>query len=272
MDSSDSSDARVEDSVPAHSGEGDASSAAQVVIEAAAERRISPTMLGQMLVSAGRSILDEDDLLTVLQRVTAIACEVIAGADSAGVTIDLGGRTFTAVHTDGRTLRVDTEQYDAGEGPCLQAARQRQVVVVDFQDAARRWPGFAAAAREEGIHSFLAAPLFTDETTLGSLNLYGRSPQAFDDPAAEMVDLLTAALSRALGDFARFKTARDTAESLRQAMQTRAPIEQAKGVLMAMHGIDANQAFDLLRRQSQHSNIPVRVIATDLIKATNSER
>jgi GAF domain-containing protein len=237
-----------------------------VAIAAAAEMRISPTALATMLVAAGRSIVDEDDLLTLLQRVTAIAKEAVDGADSVGVTIDLAGRTYTAVHTDQRTLRVDAEQYDAGEGPCLLASRTKTVVLVDADDAMERWPRFAAAAREEGIRSFLAAPLFTGETSLGSFNLYGRTRAAFDAVDAEVLDLLTETVSRTISDFARFRTARDTAESIQRALQTRAPIEQAKGMLMAIHGIDADGAFDMLRRQSQADNVPIRTISADLVR------
>jgi AmiR/NasT family two-component response regulator len=53
-------------------------------------------------------------------------------------------------------------------------------------------------------------------------------------------------------------------------MQTRAPIEQAKGVLMAIHGVDADQAFDMLRRHSQDTNVPVRVIAADFLEKTTT--
>lgn len=238
---------------------------ADLVIAAAAEERITPTVLGRMLVSAGRSITDEDDLLSVLQRVAGIAHDAIEGADSTGVTIDLGGRTFTAVHTDNRTLRVDTEQYDAGEGPCLHASRTRTIVLVDAGEAVDRWPRFAAAAAEEGIHSFLAAPLFTPEQTLGSFNLYGRTRLAFDSLDAEILDLLTTAVSRAIGDFARFKSARDVAESIQRALEHRAPIEQAKGMLMAIHGINADQAFDLLRKHSQDANVRLRTVAANLV-------
>ena len=223
-------------------------------------------MLARMLVSAGNSIDDEDELLSVLQRVVGIAHDVIVGADSTGVTIDLGGRTFTAVHTDHRTLRVDSEQYEAGEGPCLHASRTRSIVLVDAVDAVDTWPRFASAAAEEGIRSFLAAPLFTPEHTLGSLNLYGRNQSAFDDVDAEILDLLTTAVSRAIGDFARFKSEREVAESIQRALEHRAPIEQAKGMLMAIHGINADEAFDLLRKQSQETNVRLRTVAANFVE------
>lgn len=262
----DTSDPRVEDSIPTDVLDGtETEQAAEIVVDAAIRNTMSPSALGRILVDAGRSVADEDDLLTLLQHVAGIAQEAVDGADHTGITIDLGGLTYTAVHTDEQTLRIDSEQYEAGEGPCLHAARTRTIVLLDSEQAMARWPRFAAGARDEGINSFLAAPLFTDDQTLGSFNLYGRSQHAFDSLDAEILDLLTAAVSRAIGDFARFKSARDTAESIQRVLQTRAPIEQAKGVLMAMRGIDADEAFDVLRVQSQETNVPVRVLAVDFL-------
>ncbi|MGK2880449.1 MAG: ANTAR domain-containing response regulator [Mycobacterium sp.] len=259
-------DARTAESLPVHFSDDADEEAADVLLTAAAKGQISAAMVGDMLVSAGRSIIDEDDLLTLLQRVAEIGHEVIDGADSTGITIDLGGRTYTAVHTDDRTLRVDVAQYDAGDGPCLHAARTRTTVVVDAEDAAARWPGFAAAAAEQGIHSFLAAPLLTPDRTLGSFNLYGRTRASFDTLDADILDLLTATVSRTIGDFARFASARDVAESIQHALGTRAPIEQAKGMLMAIHGITADQAFDRLRKKSQDTNTRLHTVAVNFIK------
>jgi transcriptional regulator with GAF, ATPase, and Fis domain len=259
-------DRRTDASLPAAASAQDSGEAADLVIQAAADNRITPAMLGRMLLSASRSIADEDDLLTLLQHVGEIAHDAVDGADSTGVTIDLGGRVYTAVHTDQRTLRVDTEQYDAGEGPCLTASRTRTIVLVDSDEAAATWPRFAAAARDVGILSFLAAPLFTAEQTLGSLNLYGRSRSAFDNFDAEVLAMLTTAVSRAIGDFARFRSAYDVAATIQRALQTRAPIEQAKGMLMAIHQINADQAFDLLRRESQDTNVPLRTVAAEFVQ------
>jgi transcriptional regulator with GAF, ATPase, and Fis domain len=263
-------DPRTKASVPATTAQHASVEAADVVIAGAAHDELSPTMLGKMLVTAGRSIADEDDLLTLLQRVAGIAQEVIDGADSAGVTIDFGGRTYTAVHTDQRTLQVDDDQYDAGDGPCLHAARTGTTVLVDATAAVDRWPRFAAAAAAEGIYSFLAAPLHAAGQPLGSFNLYGRTRSAFDTLDGEILDLLTATVSRTIGDFARFRSASDVAESIERALATRGPIDQAKGMLMAIHGIDADQAFDRLRTQSQNTNTPLYAVATALIARVNT--
>lgn len=256
---------QTDDSILAAPADEATEQAADLVIAAADEDKLTPAKLGQLLVSVGRTVSDEDDLLTLLQRVVEIAHDAIDGADSTSLTIDLGGRTYTAVHTDDRTLRVDSEQYDAGDGPCLEASRTGAVVLVNADDPEDRWPRFTAAAREEEILSFLAAPLITGEQSLGSFNLYGRARSAFDTLDAEILELLTTTVSRTLGDFARFKSARDVADSIQRALQTRAPIEQAKGILMALHGVDADEAFDLLRRESQATNTRLHTVATELV-------
>ena len=256
---------QTDDSILAAPADEATEQAADLVIAAAAEDKLTPAKLGQLLVSVGRTVSDEDDLLTLLQRVVEIAHDAIDGADSTSLTIDLGGRTYTAVHTDDRTLRVDSEQYDAGDGPCLEASRTGTVVLVNADDPEDRWPRFTAAAREEEILSFLAAPLITGEQSLGSFNLYGRARSAFDTLDADVLELLTTTVSRTLGDFARFRSARDVADSIQRALQTRAPIEQAKGILMALHGVDADEAFDLLRRESQATNTRLHTVATELV-------
>ncbi|MDT5079397.1 MAG: hypothetical protein QOJ80_4034 [Mycobacterium sp.] len=259
-------DSRVENSILADAPDDATEMVADLVVVGTETRQLTPAELGRMLVRIGRSVADEEDLLELLQQVVEIAHEAIDGADSSGVTIDMGGRTYTAVHTDERTLKVDTEQYDADEGPCLHAARTGEVVLVDAEEAQEQFPAFCAAARAQGIRSFLAAPLFTNEQSVGSFNLYGRDPAAFDSLDAEILDLLTTTVSRTIGDFARYKSASRVAETIQGALENRAAIEQAKGMLMALHGIDDGAAFDMLRRESQAKNIRLHVIASDLVE------
>jgi response regulator NasT len=54
---------------------------------------------------------------------------------------------------------------------------------------------------------------------------------------------------------------REEAESLAEALAARKVIERAKGLLMTKEGISEQQAFERLRRASQVSGRPLRVIA-----------
>jgi two-component system, response regulator PdtaR len=58
---------------------------------------------------------------------------------------------------------------------------------------------------------------------------------------------------------------RDEAESLAEALAARKSIERAKGLLMAREGLSEQEAFARLRRASQVSGRPLRVVADALI-------
>jgi hypothetical protein len=55
-----------------------------------------------------------------------------------------------------------------------------------------------------------------------------------------------------------------TPEQLADVVADRAIIEQARGMLMLIFDIDADQAFDLLRTQSQTANVKLRTLARHL--------
>ena len=55
-------------------------------------------------------------------------------------------------------------------------------------------------------------------------------------------------------------------EAVQGIVEQRAPIEQAKGMLMFVYGIDANTAFDMLRDQSQNHNVKLRLVAEQIVK------
>jgi hypothetical protein len=63
----------------------------------------------------------------------------------------------------------------------------------------------------------------------------------------------------------RSQTARDIDEAVRRSAESRGTIEQAKGVLMATLAIDAEQAFSILKRQSQNGNVKLRDLAALLL-------
>jgi ABC-type hemin transport system ATPase subunit len=55
-------------------------------------------------------------------------------------------------------------------------------------------------------------------------------------------------------------------EAVREIAEKRAAIDQAKGMLMFVYGVDADAAFGLLRWQSQHHNVKLRLVAEQMLK------
>ncbi|HEU4676860.1 MAG TPA: GAF and ANTAR domain-containing protein [Motilibacteraceae bacterium] len=233
--------------------------------------RERPDDVAEVLNGLSTLLVDEEPTAQVLERVVQLATRTIPGCDAAGVTVVAGERPATAAHTDERTLAVDQAQYDVGDGPCLDAYRHRRINRVDLAEADDRWPAFVKAAQDEGIRSFLAAPLLVGEQALGALNLYSRSGNGFDALDEAFIGLLSAQAAAAVANATRYADVRQLAAQLEKALTSRAHIEQAKGVLMARHHVDEGTAFDLLRRESQHRNVKLRDVAEEVLATTRTE-
>lgn len=62
------------------------------------------------------------------------------------------------------------------------------------------------------------------------------------------------------------------AAQLRDALGSRAPIEQAKGILMATRGCTADEAFALLRDTSNQRNVKLRDLARQIVERAAGTR
>jgi GAF domain-containing protein len=217
-------------------------------------------------------LVDEDDLPGMLDRVSRLAASSIPDCDSAGVTLLAGDEPITAAASDQRTLAVDQAQYKVGDGPCLQAFRDKEVQRVVVEESFAQYPDFALAAHQMGIRSFLAAPLLVRDEGIGALNLYSSQPHGFTHLDEAVVVLFAAQAAVAVANSRLYQSARALSGQLTAAMASRAVIEQAKGVIMAMRNVDEDTAFDLLRRTSQAENRKLRQVATDVVAAAASGR
>ena len=122
----------------------------------------------------------------------------------------------------------------------------------------QRWPRFASRAATLGAASMLSFQLYVEGDNLGALNLYSGHPNGFDDES-EQVGLLFASHAAVA-----FADARQL-EHLSAAIATRDLIGQAKGILMERYSLDADQAFRVLTRISQHTNQRLHTIADELV-------
>jgi len=215
---------------------------------------------------------EEESLDRVLQRSVEQVTRGVPGADLASVTVMRDGKGETVASSTDRGWGIDADQYAAGDGPCLEAARTGEIVRVGVEEAFRRWPEFARSARTAGVASYLACPLVIGTEFVGSLNLYSEKPHGFGDLDVALLRVYMAAAVGAIGNARRFAEARQLAEDLTAAMNSRAVIDQARGALMALHGISAEQALDELSRQSQNTNVKLRVVAARLLDSLRDTR
>lgn len=211
-----------------------------------------------------RFLAGEDDLTAMHTKIALIATETIPGCDLASVSVMRAGRAVTPAFTSKTALLLDKAQYESGDGPCLAAIRHRGLehVTTASDD---RWPSFLAAASQHGVRATLSVPLGNDEAVMGSLNLYSQSLDAFDPSTTDAASAFADQIGVAVASATRYAESFELAQQLQQAMESRAVIEQAKGILMAAQRCSADVAFTILVRASQNQNRKLRAIAIEIV-------
>jgi ANTAR domain/GAF domain len=224
----------------------------------------SPAGLASLYANIGGELSAGHSPAEAFDSVARIAVERVPGTEWASITEGRRGRFVTVAATDERASAADGIQYELGTGPCVDAALQDDVFWTDDLSGDGRWPEFARrAAEEHGVRSMLSYRLFVgNDQVVASLNLYSTKLAAFDPGAHVLGTIVAAHGARAIG----LAAARQQTEQLEQALRTNRNIGTAVGVLITQHKITREQAFDLLRVASQHSNRKLTEIALEVIE------
>ncbi|MGN5239275.1 ANTAR domain-containing protein [Rhodococcus sp. SJ-3] len=214
----------------------------------------------------GRFGAGQPSTIAFLEQLCGWTVDTIPGAHMAGITlVDPDGTATTPAYTDPRVAEIGVDQYRTGQGPCLEAASAHTVVRVLLDEFPDRWPGFTAALRRLGVHSYLCAPLRLAGDHVGSLNLYSVDGDGFSDLDAALLKIYTT-VGETIIDLSRdLDQARRDVAGLRTAMESRAVIEQAKGALMFSRGIDEDAAFQTLVEASQRENVKLAAVAQRVV-------
>ena len=222
--------------------------------------------LAQSLSALSRFFVGDGTLHETLTRVAHHAEEALPVTDITGITMLVDGRATTAVFTDEVAPEIDTAQYETGIGPCLDSFRHRRIFRIDDTTKDDRWPPFSEAAAAFGIRSTLSVPLVANHEGLGALNLYSRKPNGFSEEDEVIASQFGAQAAIVLANAQAYWDAHLLSQNLAAAMQSRAVIEQAKGILMGAQRCSADEAFQILVRASQRENRKLREIAEDIVR------
>jgi GAF domain-containing protein len=218
----------------------------------------------------GRIKLSETDLDGVLGRVAELAKRTIPGADEVSVTLVRGKKAQTAAYTGDMARLLDEWQYHESDGPCLEAAALATTVSVPDLNDENRWPTYLPKAIDAGVHSSLSVGLPVYEKVTGALNLYSLKLDAFDEEAILVAQTFSGYAAVALANAHLYDTTATLARQMQAAMEHRAVIEQAKGILMSERHCSPEEAFVILSKLSQDSNRKLRDVAAALV--THAEK
>lgn len=221
--------------------------------------------LARSLRELGQLSVLDFTLPEMLERIVVIANDTVKGSRMAGLTLDVAGVASTAAYTDEKVPDIDEAQNGpVGRGPCVDAARHGQTFMIPSTSDDERWKAFSDSCVAHGVQSTVSAPIIPRSAKRAALNLYADTVDAFDAGDVELVEAFAMQAALAIENAEAYFSAKQLADQLQIALDTRVVIEQAKGLLMAQ-GRSGDEAFEVLRTRSQHDNRKLRDIASDVV-------
>jgi transcriptional regulator with GAF, ATPase, and Fis domain len=216
-----------------------------------------------------RIMFGEKSLDETLGQIAALARDTVPDIDEVSVTLVDREKAKTVVFTGELAVHLDERQYQNGTGPCLDAAVTGETVVVDVADESL-YPDFAHSAKRAGVTHSVSIGLPVPNRVVGALNIYASTPHRLSEETITLAQTFASYAGVAVANAALYNHSAELADQMRTAMESRSVIEQAKGILMARHGYDADEAFKSLSKMSQDSNRKLRDIAETIIDSRGS--
>ncbi len=218
-----------------------------------------------------------------LSQLTALAASQVAGCAAADVTVWRNGELTSQAASHPDLSRLVAVQVAAGRGPLLDAVAGEDPAAASAGDVSRsgaargpvvictdtltetRWPEFSAAALRMGVRSSVS--LSYRGPAVLTLTLVGLRPRALDRDRLQLAELLVAYGGAIVSAVADYGDSRRVADQLRESADSRAMVDQAKGILMHALGCSADEALGRMREVSQRSNIRATEVARRVIDA-----
>jgi GAF domain-containing protein len=219
-----------------------------------------------------RLLLEDASLEELLAQVLELTARALRSSVAVSVTVvEDDGSYATVAQSDAAAAAVDALQYELLEGPCIDALEQQDERYATDLATDQRWPAVAERASEVGLRCVFAVPLAINGSPIGALNIFGASPGGVTQDDRDLARRIAAPAATTLANARAYRRVSRLAGQLQEALDSRAVIERAKGVLMAREGCDAEVAFALLRKVSQDRNRKVRDVARALVEGAPAE-
>ena len=202
-----------------------------------------------------------------LRQVTELAKQTLPGVEEVSLTLIEHGQPRSPVFTGQLAVDLDERQYELGFGPCMDAAKTGQTILVD-DNTDGPYRDFARVASRAGVRNTLSVGMPIAGRSIGGLNIYLTAGDPISPAFLEYAEVFAGYAAVAVNNVASYARTAAEVTQLRTAMESRAAIEQAKGIVIARDHCTPDEAFDILRRISQNSNAKLHDIARAVVDAT----
>lgn len=236
--------------------------------------------MSESLTRYPKELLDAAEALTTLvaadrsfeetmSQLSNLSVEAIDGADGCCVSLTrAGGKELKTVASTGPVGdKIDALQRETGEGPCMTAIEKIATFHIPDMEQDETWPTFSRrAADETGIKSMLSFVLKLSDQETGAMNMLSTKKDSFSDEDLDAGTLFAAQAAVAMADALGHAHDEKKIGELEEGMKTRQTIGEAVGILMVTRQVTADDAFQILRKASQNSNLKLRDIAEKVVE------
>ena len=230
---------------------------------------VSPQDVRQALTELGKlrfgEMRVEDALHEIVQTTHAIF-----DVDGAGLMLaDTDHHLRNVAVSDERLGHLEELQILHQEGPCISAFDDKELVGAQDLAEETRWPLFSRAAVARGVRAVLASPLPYNQDAVGVVAVLSDDPHPWS-PEGELALLAFTDLAALLiASMMQGEQQSELAAQLRSALNSRAVIEQAKGVLIGQQGLSAHEAYVQLRDQARAQRRKLAEVSAELVRSAS---
>lgn len=201
---------------------------------------------------------------SVYEAVCLSAVELVDGCDHASLMMRRNNRIETVASSDEVATRIDELERALGEGPCLDAIDENQPdqhFCADLTDGSM-WPRLATTILEQTeVRGMAGLRLRQGGERVGALNVFSDTAGALSEHSLDQAIMITAFASVALAALERG----EEATTLRRGLESNREIGKAVGLLMVLHDLDDERAFQMLAKVSQEMNVKVAEVAAQVV-------
>jgi GAF domain-containing protein len=192
----------------------------------------------------------------------------IFDVDGAGLMLtDSEQHLRNVASSDRRLDRLEELQIEHDEGPCITAFEDKQLVCAEDLDEESRWPTFSPAAVKQGVRAVLASPIPYNRDAIGVVAVLSETRHPWTPEGELALMAFTDLAALLIATMMHREQQSELATQLQGALDSRAIIEQAKGVLIGRDGLSSRQAYERLRQQARTERRKLADVAVETVRA-----
>jgi GAF domain-containing protein len=227
---------------------------------------VTPRDVRHALTELGQLRFGEMRVDEAMHRIVQTT-HAIFSVDGAGLMLADGEHHLrNAAVSDARVRHLEELQIRHQEGPCITAFDDKVLVGAEDLVSDPRWPSFGPAALERGVRAVLASPIPYNQDAVGVVAVLSQERHPWSAEAELALLAFTDLAALLIASMMMSEQQTVLATQLQGALNSRAIIEQAKGVLIGQQGLSAHAAYEQIRAQARAERRKIAVVSAELVR------